>query len=321
MQGAGCVQGQLQPARRAAREDLRAVPADADREQRARLRRPAAEDGRAVRRRRTCAARYASRFRFLLVDEYQDTNRPQYLLMRRLAEAHRNICVVGDPDQSIYKWRGADLRNIMDFEADYPDAQGRPPRTELPVHAGDPRRRVGRHQPEPQPQGEAALDRDEGRRQGPLLPGRTTNSRRPTRSRASRASSVRTSGDTPMAVLYRTNAQSRVIEDALRREGIAYRIIGSVRFYERKEVKDTLAYLKLLHQPGRRREPAAGDQRADARDREGRDGRAGRGARPASASPAITACRRTRSGRGWSAAWIAASSPGARPRRCASSAT
>jgi DNA helicase-2/ATP-dependent DNA helicase PcrA len=193
-------------------------------------------------------ARYASRFRFLLVDEYQDTNRPQYLLMRRLSEAHRNICVVGDPDQSIYKWRGADLRNIMDFEADYPDArvvrlERNYRSTQIILDAASAVIRENR-------------DRKDKRlwtdtKGGDKVRYHQANDEleeADTIARVAR-SAVRTPGDTPMAILYRTNAQSRVIEDALRREGMAYKIIGSVRFYERKEVKDTLAYLKVLLNP------------------------------------------------------------------------
>jgi len=190
-------------------------------------------------------ARYAARFRFLLVDEYQDTNRPQYLLMRRLAEAHRNICVVGDPDQSIYKWRGADLRNIMDFEADYPDArvvrlERNYRSTQVILDAASAVIRQNRNRKE------KGLWTDI--KGGDRIRYYQANDELEEADAIARVarSAVRTPGDTPMAILYRTNAQSRVVEDALRREGIAYRIIGNVRFYERKEVKDTLAYLKLL---------------------------------------------------------------------------
>jgi DNA helicase-2/ATP-dependent DNA helicase PcrA len=190
-------------------------------------------------------ARYADRFRFLLVDEYQDTNRPQYLLLRRLAETHRNICVVGDPDQSIYKWRGADLRNIMDFEADYPEVRvvrlERNYRSTAVILAAA--SAVIREN----------LDRKEkrlwtDRAGGDKIRYHQANDELEEADVIARIarSAVRTPGDTPLAILYRTNAQSRVIEDALRREGVAYRIVGNVRFYERKEIKDTLAYLKLL---------------------------------------------------------------------------
>jgi DNA helicase-2/ATP-dependent DNA helicase PcrA len=193
-------------------------------------------------------ARYAGRFRFLLVDEYQDTNRPQYLLMRRLAEAHRNICVVGDPDQSIYKWRGADLRNILDFEADYPDArvvrlERNYRSTEVILDAASALIRQNRNRKEKR------LWTDT--RGGDKIRYHQANDELEEADAIARVAraAVGTEGDTPMAVLYRTNAQSRVIEDALRREGIAYRIVGNVRFYERKEIKDTLAYLKLVLNP------------------------------------------------------------------------
>jgi DNA helicase-2/ATP-dependent DNA helicase PcrA len=193
-------------------------------------------------------ARYASRFRFLLVDEYQDTNRPQYLLMRRLAEAHRNICVVGDPDQSIYKWRGADLRNIMDFEADYPEArvvllERNYRSTQVVLDAASAVIRQNRDRKE-----KRLWTDTKGGDKVRYYQANDELEEADTIARIAR-SAVRTPGDTPMAILYRTNAQSRVIEDALRREAIAYRIVGNVRFYERKEIKDTLAYLKLLINP------------------------------------------------------------------------
>jgi DNA helicase-2/ATP-dependent DNA helicase PcrA len=193
-------------------------------------------------------ARYANRFKFLLVDEYQDTNRPQYLLLRRMAEAHRNICVVGDPDQSIYKWRGADLRNIMDFESDYPETrvvrlERNYRSTQVILDAAS-----------------AVISQNQNRKEKRLY----TDKKGGEKIRYYRANdeleeadiiaraarqSLASDGETPFAVLYRTNAQSRVVEDALRREAIAYRIVGSVRFYERKEVKDALAYLKILINP------------------------------------------------------------------------
>jgi DNA helicase-2/ATP-dependent DNA helicase PcrA len=192
--------------------------------------------------------RYSEHFRFVLVDEYQDTNRPQYLLIRRLTSRHRNLCVVGDPDQSIYKWRGADLRNILDFEHDFPETQTvRLERnyrsTQVILDAASAVISQNRHRKEKRlytdrTGGEkiryyrASDDLDEAE-----FIGRTARD------------AIRLSPDDAVAVLYRTNAQSRTLEDALRRMGISYRIIGGVRFYERKEIKDALAYLRLAVNP------------------------------------------------------------------------
>ena len=193
--------------------------------------------------------RYSRRFRFVMVDEYQDTNRPQYLLMRRLAEHHRNLTVVGDPDQSIYAWRGADIRNILDFETDFPEAkvvrlEQNYRSTEVILAAAS-----------------AVIANNVNRKEKRLWTDRKGGDLRRLRAvrRRARGGRLRRQDRAPRpgvrratpssAVLYRTNAQSRVIEDALRREDLAYRIIGGVRFYERKEIKDTLAYLRLLLNP------------------------------------------------------------------------
>ena len=185
-----------------------------------------------------------------MVDEYQDTNRPQYLLIKQLASLHRNLAVVGDPDQSIYKWRGADLRNILDFETRLPRRGHRPPRAQLSLDAGDSRRGVGGRSRNNRNRKDKTLWTDrQGRREDRLLPRR----RRARGGRLHHAGGApgawpTTSSDT-MAVLYRTNAQSRSVEDGLRQANIAYVVLGGVGFYERKEIKDALSYLKLILNP------------------------------------------------------------------------
>lgn len=195
-------------------------------------------------------SRYQERFRYVLVDEYQDTNRPQYLLCRVLAEKHRNLCVVGDDDQSIYQFRGADIRNILDFEQDYPEA--RVVRLEqnyrstgriLAAANAVIRHNVGRKGKELWTEAAAGelievVECESDRCEARFV---VSTMRRLTTSAGQRP------GD--MAVLYRTNAQSRALEEELQRSGMPYCIVGGTRFYERKEIKDLLAYLRLLVNP------------------------------------------------------------------------
>jgi DNA helicase-2/ATP-dependent DNA helicase PcrA len=192
--------------------------------------------------------RYSEKFRFLMVDEYQDTNRPQYVLVQRLAAKYRNLCVVGDPDQSIYKWRGADLRNILDFEHDFPEAmivrlERNYRSTQVILDAASAVISQNRNRKEKR----LYTDRKGGSRILYYRAGDDLDEAEFIARTAHRA--LHDDPENTAAVLYRTNAQSRTLEDALRRSGIAYKIIGGVRFYERKEIKDALAYLKLVLNP------------------------------------------------------------------------
>ncbi|MDP9348733.1 MAG: UvrD-helicase domain-containing protein, partial [Gemmatimonadota bacterium] len=194
---------------------------------------------------------YRERFHFILVDEYQDTNRAQYVFLRMLAEAHGNLFVVGDDDQSIYGWRGADIRNILDFENDFPDARVirleqnyRSSRTILDAAnrvIAENVRRKGKTLRTDNAEGErltlveAADDADEAEwiveeMQSRMVDNPELSPRH-------------------FVVLYRTNAQSRPLEEALIRAGLAYRIVGGTRFYERREVKDAMSYLRLVANP------------------------------------------------------------------------
>jgi DNA helicase-2/ATP-dependent DNA helicase PcrA len=192
--------------------------------------------------------RYARRFRFVMVDEYQDTNRPQYLLIKQLAGVHRNLCVVGDPDQSIYKWRGADLRNIMDFEHDFPEAvvvrlERNYRSTQVILDAASAVIANNRNRKEKilwtDKKGGAKITYFRGADELEEAEFITRTARQ----------SISDDASAAMAVLYRTNAQSRAVEDALRSAGIPYLILGGVGFYERKEIKDALGYLKLILNP------------------------------------------------------------------------
>ena len=188
--------------------------------------------------------RYGERFRFIMVDEYQDTNPPQYRLVRLLTREHRNLCVVGDPDQSIYQWRGADLNNILDFQKHFDGAtvirlERNYRSTQVILDAAGAviernRRRLRKRM---------RTDRAGGDLVRCFRAGDDLAEADWVTMRLREALDA---GDAPAGVLYRTNAQSRVLEEALGRAGIAYRMVGGVRFYERKEIKDTLAYLRLL---------------------------------------------------------------------------
>ena len=194
--------------------------------------------------------RYQHRWRYIMVDEYQDTNMAQYHMLHLLAAQHRNLCVVGDDDQSVYRFRGANVRNILNFERDYPDAtvikleqNYRSTATILDAATAVVAKNPGRkdktlwtHNPRGIPIGyfcaqdeiheaETICQNIAGLHRMEQLPYRH------------------------FAVFYRTNAQSRVLEDGLRRAGIPYQVVGGLRFYDRQEVKDTLAYLRLLVNP------------------------------------------------------------------------
>ncbi|MEE3234766.1 MAG: UvrD-helicase domain-containing protein [Candidatus Latescibacterota bacterium] len=193
---------------------------------------------------------YQNRFLYTHVDEYQDTNRPQYMLCRQWSGNNRNLCVVGDDDQSIYKFRGAELRNILDFEQDYADAKiirleqnyrstGRILRAANEVISRN-KNRKGKTLWTKGNNGDLidVVECDSDRREAKYIV-RTM--------RQQISSSKYTSGQ--MAVLYRTNAQSRPLEEELQKSGIPYTIVGGTRFYERREIKDILSFMRLLMNP------------------------------------------------------------------------
>ncbi|MDP2496388.1 MAG: UvrD-helicase domain-containing protein [Candidatus Palauibacterales bacterium] len=193
---------------------------------------------------------YAGRFLHVLVDEYQDTNHAQYRMVRALAEEHGNVCVVGDDDQSIYGWRGADLSNILDFERDFPGAHvvrlERNYRSTRPIL--DVANAVIAENEERKPK-ELRETRGDGE---PVQVVRVPDEKAEAAWTVRRIEELTATGQVEprdCAVLYRTNAQSRPYENALRRAGVPYRIVGGVRFYERREIKDVLAYLQLAVNP------------------------------------------------------------------------
>ena len=194
-------------------------------------------------------AGYQERFRYVLVDEYQDTNRAQYMLVRQLTAGHGNLCVVGDSDQSIYKFRGADIRNIRDFEVDYPEARivildQNYRSTETILEAAN---SVISNNTKRTPKN---LWSDRGRGV-PILRYEAEDEHDEAGYVVDEIERLQADGFnlSDLAVFYRTNAMSRVIEDVFVRRGIPYTVVGSVKFYDRKEIKDAVAYLRAVVNP------------------------------------------------------------------------
>jgi DNA helicase-2/ATP-dependent DNA helicase PcrA len=200
--------------------------------------------------------RYQRRYRYLLVDEYQDTNRPQYELMKLLAGELKNVCAVGDEDQSIYSWRGADIRNILEFEKDFPNAriirlEQNYRSTQIILEGAgavvaNNIRRKGKHLWTDRQGGSLIgyYEAPDGENEALFIADRVQTFLR----QASSADDHSGSGP-HCAVLYRTNAQSRLVEEALRRYNISYTMVGGFSFYERSEIKDLLGYLRLVRNP------------------------------------------------------------------------
>ncbi len=193
-------------------------------------------------------ANYQQRFRYLLIDEYQDTNRAQYLLMKLLASAHGNICAVGDEDQSIYRWRGADITNILNFEKDFPNAK---------IFKLEENYRSTKNIIEA---ASAVISYNTERRDKTLWTQNDSGEKievveaydehdEAFKLVAQIQEAIEEFPLNQVAVFYRTNAQSRLIEDMLRSKGLNYQVYGGLKFYDRLEVKDALAYLKLLSNP------------------------------------------------------------------------
>ena len=192
---------------------------------------------------------YQERFRYILVDEYQDTNHAQYVLINLLASKYRNLCVVGDADQSIYRFRGADIRNILEFEQDYPDAktiklEQNYRSTEKILHSANEviANNLGRKDKELWTE-QAGGD--------PIFLYKASDERQEARFVASEIQRLKKEGKDyqDFAILYRTHSQSRTFEEEFMGRGIPYAIVAGLRFYERKEIKDLIAYLRLLENP------------------------------------------------------------------------
>lgn len=198
----------------------------------------------------TVLYKYSKRFRYVMIDEYQDTNHAQYLLAYLLSSHWKNIAVVGDADQSIYAWRGADIQNILDFEKDYPNCtsiklEQNYRSTKIILDAAN-----------------AVIDNNEGRPEKNLWTDKIEGAKIQHFTAQSEHEEAAFIGDTivkkhdiygvpygDMAILYRTNAQSRVLEEALIKRALPYTMVGGTKFYDRKEIKDVLAYLRVLYNP------------------------------------------------------------------------
>lgn len=195
-------------------------------------------------------SKYQDKLKYVLVDEYQDTNRAQYHLIKLLSAKHRRICVVGDEDQSIYRWRGADIENILSFEQDFPDCkvirlEQNYRSTQTILNAANSlvaknQKRLGKN---------LWSEKEIGEKIQVINTPSEVGEARYILKIINEMQSSGACSLNDIAILYRTNAQSRAIEDQLRRSGIPYKLVGGTKFYERKEVKDVLAYLRILVNP------------------------------------------------------------------------